>query len=449
MVCVAVKIGYVPITNDEAYTWQLVQQQYWKAMVGTANTHWLNTACVYVGSFFGKHIVCIRWHCALFYGVYLLGLLALAKQNFTGKYTQFLFVLVAGCHPYIIDYACLARGYIIAMAGVVWLLHLYLKGSVFNRSTALYAGIALLGNYSSLFIVIAIVLLYSTTTMQKRYWGAIVPLLCSIVLIVLAVVQLLFIGSKNDLVVGGSGSFISSTIYSFVYDGLYLPTQLNFNGWQLSKWVSYVVFIVLLFVAKYSKAALQKLSIILLLVVVLSTVAFWVAKVPFAMQRAALVYWPLLLVWLLLLAEEYLKKLSSWFTKSIAIIFCIGFMAFVLPKTSFTSCKDWLPDAAMPAVLADIVLLRNENSATPIAINHVQYGTWYNYYQYLPKYATIKHLGMVDFSGYPVLADSTDKKLRIYQFVYLCNRMPVLQYPFSYKEVKPVGSLGDSRLQLY
>lgn len=446
---VAVKIWYVPITNDEAYSWQLVQQQYLKAMVGTANTHWLNTACIFLGSFFGKHLLFIRWHCWLFYVMYVLGIVALAKQNFTNKYSQFLFILVASFHPYITDYACLARGYIIAMAGVVWLLHQYIKSSFFSWRTAVYTWLALLGNFSSLFIVVTVLLLYTKNSIQRRYTQALLPLISTAFLVMLVGLQLLFIGFKEDLVVGGFNNFISNTLYSFVYDGLYLPTQMNFDGGKLAAWLPYAACIGLLFFVKYGNEAVKKISVVLVLVIVLTTIACWLGKVPFAMQRAALVYWPLLLLWMLLLAEQYLQKLPSFFMLGIYTTCGVFFAGIVLPRSSFKSCKDWLPDAAMPAVLADIAFLKNENSATSIAINHVQFGTWQNYYRYLPKYSKIEGVEMVDFSGYPALKDSVSKKLHSYQFVYLCNRMPVLQYPFTYQEVKPIGSLGDSRLRLY
>src|ERR1044071_6554969 len=33
----------ISITQDEAYTYFLVKTNYWRAMPGTANTHWLNS----------------------------------------------------------------------------------------------------------------------------------------------------------------------------------------------------------------------------------------------------------------------------------------------------------------------------------------------------------------------------------------------------------------------
>src|SRR5579875_2759648 len=41
---------YVPMTHDEAYSYLLIKTNYIKAMGGTANTHWLNSLGMKIGS---------------------------------------------------------------------------------------------------------------------------------------------------------------------------------------------------------------------------------------------------------------------------------------------------------------------------------------------------------------------------------------------------------------
>ena len=113
-----------PITHDEALTWLKWARGPWAGFYENyiANNHLLNTAIAKLSvSWFGLSPLSLRAGGLLGAGLYLLGLPVLLRRM-DGAWWRLLAAGLLTLNPLVMDYFALARGYSLAMAGLLWTL---------------------------------------------------------------------------------------------------------------------------------------------------------------------------------------------------------------------------------------------------------------------------------------------------------------------------------------
>src|SRR5687767_33752 len=118
-VYVAARAVLLAFTHDEAYSYLLVKTDYFVAMTGTANTHWLNSVGMKLGSLLlGDE----EWQLRIFsvlawplYGVSALRISGLLQNGLAGL----LLFCALVFNPYVLDFFSLARGYGLQFAFVM------------------------------------------------------------------------------------------------------------------------------------------------------------------------------------------------------------------------------------------------------------------------------------------------------------------------------------------
>ncbi|NII25578.1 hypothetical protein HB364_10825 [Pseudoflavitalea sp. X16] len=117
------------MTHDEAYSYYLVKTNYFIAMFGTANNHWLNTFFMEIFNMvFGDTPGVMRLQCILAFPFFAFAIYRLSSL-IKGLSGQLIFYALVLFNPYILDFFSLARGYSLAMTFQAWSIVYFVKAA--------------------------------------------------------------------------------------------------------------------------------------------------------------------------------------------------------------------------------------------------------------------------------------------------------------------------------
>jgi hypothetical protein len=181
------------ITNDEAYSFLLVDTLFtsknaWKLMVGTANTHWLNSLALFIQTkLFGHHVLALRLHSVIAFIFFALAIVRIAQlyNNFLTALLTFVALILL--NSYAIDFFSHCRGYGLALAFQTWAIFLILKDQEANAvKISILLGLSIWANFS--FILFPICLLaYSFIGAVRSGFSGIQNLLKKQVLLIVSI----------------------------------------------------------------------------------------------------------------------------------------------------------------------------------------------------------------------------------------------------------------------
>ena len=229
------------ITHDEAYSFRLVKTNYFIAMFGTANTHWLNSFFMKIFNLvFGDAPGWLRLHSILAFPLFSLAVFRLGRL-INGLPVQLIFYALVLFNPYVLDFFSLARGYGLALTFQAWSLVYFVKasGSAFNYRAWLMvvamSALAIASNLSYFYTVIGMAGCYVFRLRENSYEQEIpvrtkyLPLTLFVVLLLFAIADLLFIkyygkdlgyGGETDLIGSLFGSVWEGSLYGSAYGSL-------------------------------------------------------------------------------------------------------------------------------------------------------------------------------------------------------------------------------------
>lgn len=248
------------ITYDEAYSFRLIKTNHFRAMPGSANTHWLNSFFMKLFNvLFGNEPGYFRIHSILAFPFFAHGVYRLAAQ-IKGLAIQFAFYCLILFNPYVLDFFSLARGYGMALTFQVWSIVFFLLASnaKFNFRhwffVVILCAFTLASNLSYIYTILSIAggyVLYCMVTdtifswytnKQKRNITFLFALIIS-----LAIADLLFITLYGkDPGFGGVDNFFLSVFDSLWQESLYLASYSS-----LSIWFSYGSLILIITASLY------------------------------------------------------------------------------------------------------------------------------------------------------------------------------------------------------
>ena len=387
---VCIRSYYVDIIHDEAYSFFLVKTSYYKAMPGSANTHWLNTIGIRIGTWLlGDAPWQFRIHsllAALLYGYVSIKI----SELFSHKLYSIAAFILLFLNPYLLDFFSLARGYGMATAFTLLCLYkiiLLLNNNNWKTSSwiqpFLYATLAVLSNLSCFYFFACLTITYLLFLIKKRIWQVENPfrnkkwLLLVLSTGTFSIAALLFIRLySGDLEFGGKHDIIQSIFGSLSEQSLYgsfpgaLPA-LTYSSAILTFLVC-AISIFYFFFSNYQGPA-AFFSLVLTGVFLLSIFFNLAFDTPYLFGRTALPLYPCIVIAILFLID-----FKASVTKSLRFIPVVSavFLSIVFIKSINTSYsfEDVIQSETKPA-------LNYSKPNDRIIISPWHYGAWVNYYR--------------------------------------------------------------------
>jgi hypothetical protein len=387
---------YVSITHDEAYSFLLIKTNYIKAMVGTANTHWLNSLGMKLGNIFlGDE----PWHLRLFsvlaWPLYGYSAYRLSRSISNTALGTGLFVLLV-FNPFLLDFFSLARGYGLTCAFVsasVWKMtdQFNDKNSPSGhwKASLLFAIAALISNYTSLYFLMALsagIIIFCMSQQnlkvlwQPPYKRWVVLVLCAGVV---AVANLLFIKFyTGDLEYGGRGNMVESLVGSLVSASFY------FKGNEvISSYVSYAIAVLLVASFIYAAYAYSRrkrmdaylfLSMIIFFMFLLNGLFHLFLGTPYLYSRTTLMLYPVAITFLFYFFNDVSIRFPTAKLPATILtgVFTIGFIAHFVTCFNTSYCFEWKQQSDSKECLD---FLAKEGTGQ-VLIHEWHFGVYKNYY---------------------------------------------------------------------
>jgi hypothetical protein len=304
---------FIGITQDESYSYFLVKTNYWRAMPGSLNTHWLNTLAMKLFLWLPgpDHLWKLRILSVLSWWLYSYSAIKLSAQ-FKHKLIGFTFFLAAVLNPFLIFFFSLGRGYAVACAFLLFSISQAYR-TIYNRAidpvswmkVFLPASIAVLANFSSFYFFIGITVVYIFHLLANKKTSVLFdPSAYSWKFLItgtslFAAFSLLFIRYHTKEFEGSESSdLIDSLFGSQIRYGSHLTTGMNVFPLGL---ILFMIMIILTIIScnQYFKSKTMTVGIFTILVsgvIILCSILFYlVFRTPFLYGRTGLIFYVTLL----------------------------------------------------------------------------------------------------------------------------------------------------------
>lgn len=387
------------ITHDEAYSFRLVKTNYFIAMFGTANTHWLNTFFMEIFNMvFGDAPGWLRLHSILAFPFFSLAIYRLGRL-IKGLPTQLIFYALVLFNPYVLDFFSLARGYGLALTFQAWSLVYFVKA---GQATFKYRAwllvfilnaLTIAANLSYFYTVVgmagcyAFLLIFKKfsnfTAIPKTAWGIFA---LYAILLLLTIADLLFIKYYGkDLGYGGDTGFIGS-LFGSVWEGSLYGSAYG----SLLPVLTYIAFFGMLFACAYYSFRLmriQKLStgfmiaIPFISILVLNIVFYVLFKNPFLYGRTALQWYVPGILLICFAMGEWLSlpKHFRWVGTGMATAISLVVAAHFYYHANRYWCFEWMLQANTRQAVYDLYAQSPRHPYVGFSIG----GVYQNYYSLL------------------------------------------------------------------
>jgi hypothetical protein len=383
------------MTHDEAYSFKLIKTNYFIAMFGSANTHWLNSICMKISDvLFYNTPGWLRLHSVMAFPFFAWAIYRLGKLM-KGMPARIIFYAAILFNPYVLDFFSLARGYGLAMTFQAWGLVYFIKAATneFRYRNWLWMfilnALAIASNLSYFYTVVGMAAWYAYTILIPKPKGYTIDrrnirlLSFYILLLLLTVGDLLFIKYYgNDLGYGGDTDLISS-LFGTVWEGsLYganygqlLPvlTQASFYCLVLA-----CVYYVFHFLRSKVASTGFLLSIPLLSILLLNIFFHLSFKTPFLYGRTALQWYIPGMLLICFAAGELLSlsKVSRIAGAGIAAILLVLIVVHLNKQTDRELCFEWSLQANTSSAIRELYDQKPQRPAVGFSMG----GVYENYY---------------------------------------------------------------------
>lgn len=404
------------MTHDEAYSYFLVKTNYFRAMPGSANTHWLNSLFMEIwNDLFGDSPGWLRLHSVLAFpffawAVFLLGRLIDGTMGRMAFYALILF------NPYVLDFFSLARGYGLAMTFQAWSLLFFIRAAVMpfawrSWSRVLLFNILMIGaNLSYFYTAVGMAayacwLLVSDLAQRRPLARGLVRLVLLYgILLLLTVADLLFIKYYGkDLGYGGDEQFVAS-----LFDSVWQGSLYRVVNPKLATWLAYISLVLLAaFAIWYFYQALRQkqastgllLSIPLISILVMNIVLHLALRNPYLLYRTALQWYVPGILLICFALNSWRSKIQAvaWTGTLLAGVASFVFVGQFIKQANRQWCYEWSLQAGSQKALADLYA---QNPRHP-ALGYSLSGVFVNYYSQLGKAHTPAPVYLPDNNATP------------------------------------------------
>ena len=430
---------FLAVTQDEAYSYFLAKTDYWKAMPGSANTHWLNTLSMRLFLLVpGEDAPWkLRMLSILSWPLYAYSVAQLSGM-FKNRWLSVACYLVMLLNPFLLFFFSLGRGYAPAIAFITFSLWLASKKMVESeilprqwQPVFVSACVAVICNFTALYFLLGMCIVYALYLFRENRINSVFhrdarpAVHIVIATIVFSAASLLFIDLySGDLEHGGKSNLPGSLFGSLLANSVYLklPALLKqVFGICLVAFITGAGFILLyrLRGAKNLRAP-DFLILTMGMIVLLNWLFHLGAGIPYLLDRTTLIIFPLLTLILFFLLEAILKKIPYFMRSLVAvsIIFIAGINFY--KSFSLHYFKEW-PMQQNSKKAYD--WLKQQN-ARHVAMDVWQFSVLHNYYRHAFPGRYRFAYSMVNYRH---LTDTTDSAM--VNFDYL-----LLSAPYNRKE---------------
>jgi len=366
-------------------------------MVGTANTHWLNSLGMKTGYTLLGHQ---PWQLRIFSiaSWLLYGFSAIKISNaLTHKILGFALFIVLTLNPFVLDFFSLARGYGLTCAFVLacmWQITKLLKEEIAKpndwQTLLVFAMLALFSNYTSLYFLMALIAAFIFFCILKKKWNVLwQPMYKNWYILVIgagvfAVANLLFIKLyTKDLEYGGDTDMGYSLLGSMIRGTLY------FHGNEtLITIITYVIlFLIIVCFAyafyqynKYRKITPLVFTATMLLFISLLSFGFHIAfGTPYLFSRTTLMLYPCIAT----MFFYFFNDISIAHSKTKLLVHGLGFSVIIVMTIHFFSCFnfkycfEWIEQAESKGGFDFLAY----EKARHVVLHKWHYGVFANYYK--------------------------------------------------------------------
>ncbi|MBO9565332.1 MAG: hypothetical protein J7621_21325 [Niastella sp.] len=401
------------MTHDEAYSFKLIKTNYFTALFGSANTHWLNSFFMEIlNMVFGDSPGWLRLHSVMAFPFFAWAIYRLG--NFIkGMPARIIFYALLLLNPYVLDFFSLARGYGLAMTFQAWSLVYFVKATTneFRYRNWLWVFflhlLAIASNLSYFYTVVGMAAWYAYIILIPKLTGRAIDrrnvwlLIFYFVLLLLTVADLLFIkyygkdlgyGGDTDLIGSLFGSVWEGSLYGANY-GQLLPvlTQVSFYCLVLAG--AYYIFHFLR--SKIASTGFL-LSIPLISILLLNIFFHLLFNTPFLYGRTALQWYIPGILLICIAAGELLSisKVSRIAGAGIATILPVLIVIHHNKQTDRELCFEWSLQANTTKAIHALYMHKPQHPAMGFSVG----GVYENYYS------------LLDSSLHPTPIDLPDQK---------------------------------------
>lgn len=383
------------MTHDEAYSFRLVKTNYFIAMFGSANTHWLNSFFMEIlNMVFGDAPGWLRLHSVLAFPFFSLAIYRLG-QLIKGLPAQTIFYALILLNPYVLDFFSLARGYGLAMTFQAWSLVYFIKAArnefrYRNWLLVLFMNTLAIGsNLSYFYTVVGIAGWYAFITLSKKLARRAIGrqeirlFFLYAVLLLFTIADLLFIkyygkdlgyGGDYDLIASLFGTVWEGSLYGAAY-GQLLPVLTQVSFYCLVLACAYYSF---RFIRSKVAGTGFLLSIPLISILLLNIVFHLLFKTPFLLGRTALQWYIPGILLICFAAGELLSisKVSRIAGAGIAAILLTLIVIHHNKHTDKQLCFEWSLQANTARAIRELYMRQPQHPAVGFSIG----GVYENYY---------------------------------------------------------------------
>lgn len=391
------------MTHDEAYSYRLVKTDYFIALFGSANTHWLNSFFLEVlNRLFGDAPGWLRLHSVLAFPFFALAIYHLG-QLINGIPGRLLFYALVLLNPYVLDFFSLARGYGLAMTFQAWSLVYFVKAarSGFQYRSWLMVfimnALAIASNLSYFYTVAGMAGFLGVTWLAGKVAGQPIGkagtrlLLLYLLLLLGTIADLLFIkyygkdlgyGGNSDLIGSLFGSVWEGSLYGASYGHLAaVLTYFSFYGAILAAAVYGVRF-----VRRKEIDPGFLFSIPLLSILVLNLIFHGFFTTPYLYGRTALQWYVPGLLLICLAGGEWLSLPGRFraIGTGLAALVSLVILTHFMDRFNKRWCFEWSLQANSRQAVYDLYSRKPQHPAVGFSIG----GVFNNYYHLLDSTLT-------------------------------------------------------------
>ncbi|MBK6821271.1 MAG: hypothetical protein IPG85_17395 [Bacteroidetes bacterium] len=381
------------MTNDEAYSFFNLSTRHLQMMIGTANTHWLNSFFILAETtLLGNKEWMIRIHSCLGFFIFSWALFQLFKSHIKYPIQLLLPITLILLNTYLLDFFSLARGYGISLAfELAACYYISIQDESFQHKCKIYTLLCLatLSCYTCIFILFAYFIhdvLSMISKGQLRLLFSVKNMLAISPFILtasIAIPNILFIKKKGDLGEGQRNGFISDTL-SIFFQRSYGEIIQSTSGIYFAL---FLFILVVSFYFIYRKKMDERIKILFelfFIILLLIEFLYITMDTPYVFGRTALYIDLLFLILItyifIFISSKQSKKQTAFFS---LLLFGLSLFYFIKYKNHHTTIEWWKSQGVYASILYLQKTTGNQLRNKKLGMHLAQYGAYVNYYKYL------------------------------------------------------------------
>jgi hypothetical protein len=414
-------------TNDEAYTFFNVDSLHIKMMLGTANTHWLNSICIFLeNALLGNKEWMLRIHssiCVIFFSYFVI---RTYKHSFS-NYLILVPIAFIVCNHYFLDYFSMSRGYSMSLMfeAIAFYHIIHHRNRIFTVYS--FLALAVMSNYTVIYILYAYFLLDVLSKLRNRraidfltldfYTQKIPFFLVSII----ALPNIFYIKYwTGDLDEGSSNGYVKDSIAEF-FVRTFHPVPAFVCYWVV---LACLVAMLAFYFTQFSKmkSGFRRLFEVFFLVSITIYFLFYVLHVPYPDGRVSFFIVLLFLYLMCYIILFFLKNVSNFLQILLPTILLVVVFTFTLMFRNLSTTLEFWHQQGLRNFCKDMKALNlQEIQSVKLGMSLDHYGAYINYYHYINPSQTPDSIFVYGRDDYKKMNADEQAKFAMQDYLLMVN----------------------------